>query len=102
MQSVKVAAASSRTINVTPLVDVVLVLLIIFMVVTPMLQKGPPVTLPKALEPAEEARRQDPDPDHGQAQTRTLYDREGADADEARVRARLGGGVLSATRTPRS
>ena len=27
-------------INVTPLVDVVLVLLIIFMVITPMLQKG--------------------------------------------------------------
>jgi len=37
--------------NVTPLVDVVLVLLIIFMVVTPMLQKGPPVQLPKASDP---------------------------------------------------
>lgn len=35
-------------INVTPLVDVVLVLLIIFMVVTPMLQKGKMVDLPKA------------------------------------------------------
>jgi biopolymer transport protein ExbD len=35
-------------INVTPLVDVVLVLLIIFMVVTPMLQRGKAVTLPKA------------------------------------------------------
>ena len=35
-------------INVTPLVDVVLVLLIIFMVVTPMLQKGKRVDLPKA------------------------------------------------------
>ena len=33
-------------INVTPLVDVVLVLLIIFMVVTPMLQKGVNVMLP--------------------------------------------------------
>ena len=33
-------------INVTPLVDVCLVLLIIFMVVTPMLQKGRPVQLP--------------------------------------------------------
>ncbi len=33
-------------INVTPLVDVCLVLLIIFMVVTPMLQKGVPVNLP--------------------------------------------------------
>src|SRR5262245_49219666 len=35
-------------INVTPLVDVCLVLLIIFMVVTPMLQKGRPVLLPQA------------------------------------------------------
>src|SRR5579859_2299342 len=35
-------------INVTPLVDVVLVLLIIFMVITPMLQRGRPVHLPKA------------------------------------------------------
>ena len=35
-------------INVTPLVDVVLVLLIIFMVVMPMLEKGQAVTLPKA------------------------------------------------------
>jgi len=33
-------------INVTPLVDVVLVLLIIFMVVTPMLQKGQAVKVP--------------------------------------------------------
>jgi biopolymer transport protein ExbD/biopolymer transport protein TolR len=35
-------------INVTPLVDVVLVLLIIFMVITPLLQRGKPVTLPEA------------------------------------------------------
>ncbi|MCC6809872.1 MAG: biopolymer transporter ExbD [Deltaproteobacteria bacterium] len=35
-------------INVTPLVDVVLVLLIIFMVVTPELQRGKEVALPKA------------------------------------------------------
>ncbi len=35
-------------INVTPLVDVVLVLLIIFMVVTPMLQRGKDVQLPKS------------------------------------------------------
>ncbi|MFZ5896653.1 MAG: biopolymer transporter ExbD [Myxococcota bacterium] len=34
-------------INVTPLVDVVLVLLIIFMVVTPMIAGGVPVELPK-------------------------------------------------------
>jgi biopolymer transport protein TolR len=35
-------------INITPLVDVVLVLLIIFMVITPMLQRGKGVELPKA------------------------------------------------------
>jgi len=50
VQSVKVEAVNSA-INVTPLVDVVLVLLIIFMVVTPMLQKGPPIQLPKASNP---------------------------------------------------
>jgi biopolymer transport protein ExbD len=36
-------------INVTPLVDVVLVLLIIFMVVTPILTRGRDVDLPAAL-----------------------------------------------------
>ena len=50
MQSVKVAEVNSA-INVTPLVDVMLVLLIIFMVVTPMLQKGPPVIMPRASDP---------------------------------------------------
>jgi biopolymer transport protein TolR len=38
-------------INVTPLVDVVLVLLIIFMVVTPMLTRGREVQLPVASAP---------------------------------------------------
>jgi len=38
-------------INVTPLVDVCLVLLIIFMVVTPMLQKGVAVNLPVTTDP---------------------------------------------------
>jgi biopolymer transport protein TolR len=41
-------------INVTPLVDVVLVLLIIFMVVTPMLERGKDVELPKAATRDEE------------------------------------------------
>ena len=36
------------TINVTPLVDVLLVLLVIFMVVTPMLKRDLPVDLPVA------------------------------------------------------
>jgi biopolymer transport protein TolR len=35
-------------INVTPLIDVVLVLLIIFMVVTPMLERGKSVQLPRS------------------------------------------------------
>ena len=38
-------------INVTPLVDVMLVLLIIFMVITPMLQKGVSVDLAKTHNP---------------------------------------------------
>ena len=38
-------------INITPLVDVVLVLLIIFMVVTPMLQKGISVDMAKVNNP---------------------------------------------------
>ncbi len=38
-------------INVTPMVDVMLVLLIIFMVITPMLSKGQQVTMVKARNP---------------------------------------------------
>ncbi|MEW6758559.1 MAG: biopolymer transporter ExbD [Acidobacteriota bacterium] len=38
-------------INITPFADVCLVLLIIFMVVTPLLQKGVPVNLPNARNP---------------------------------------------------
>jgi TolR protein len=39
-------------INVTPLVDVCLVLLIIFMVVTPMLHEGVDVNLPETQDPS--------------------------------------------------
>jgi biopolymer transport protein ExbD/biopolymer transport protein TolR len=38
-------------INVTPMVDVMLVVLIIFMVITPMLNKGANIELPKARNP---------------------------------------------------
>jgi len=38
-------------INVTPMVDVMLVLLIIFMVITPMLNKGVPVDMVKTRNP---------------------------------------------------
>jgi len=41
-------AGLKSDINVTPLVDVMLVLLIIMMLVAPMLQQGVPVTLPEA------------------------------------------------------
>jgi len=41
----------SSDINVTPMVDVMLVLLIIFMVVTPMLQRGIPVDMAKVNSP---------------------------------------------------
>ena len=44
-------AKVNSNINVTPMVDVMLVLLIIFMVITPMLQKGQSVDLAKANNP---------------------------------------------------
>src|SRR5450755_4982178 len=43
----------SSDINVTPMVDVMLVLLIIFMVVTPMLQHGVPVDMAKVNNPTD-------------------------------------------------
>jgi biopolymer transport protein ExbD/biopolymer transport protein TolR len=42
------------SINVTPLVDVVLVLLIIFMVMAPQMRKGPEVRLPKTEKPTQQ------------------------------------------------
>jgi len=49
-------------INVTPMADVMLVLLIIFMVVTPMLQKGTPVEMARTHNPVDM-----PDADHDDA-----------------------------------
>ena len=54
-------AAVVSDINVTPMVDVMLVLLIIFMVITPMLSKGQNVQMVKAHNPVkmQEADRED-------------------------------------------
>jgi biopolymer transport protein TolR len=45
------AKGATPEINITPLVDVVLVLLIIFMVVTPAINEGAQIELPKVLTP---------------------------------------------------
>jgi biopolymer transport protein TolR len=44
----------NSSINITPLVDVVLVLLIIFMVMAPQMRKGPDVDVPKTAKPVEQ------------------------------------------------
>ena len=44
-------APMNSDINVTPMVDVMLVLLIIFMVITPMLQKGVSVDMAQSVNP---------------------------------------------------
>jgi biopolymer transport protein TolR len=41
-------------INITPLVDVVLVLLIIFMVMAPQMRKGPDVNVPNTAKPRQQ------------------------------------------------
>jgi biopolymer transport protein TolR len=45
-------------INVTPMADIMIVLLIIFMVITPLLQKGVDVVLPKAANSKEKQDKQ--------------------------------------------
>src|SRR3569832_89154 len=51
MAMAKRTASYNSAINVTPMVDVMLVLLIIFMVITPMLQKGTSVNMVKTDNP---------------------------------------------------
>src|SRR5271154_2941002 len=50
-KSKRSAPAAIADINVTPMVDVMLVMLIIFMVITPMLSKGVSVDLVKTQHP---------------------------------------------------
>ncbi|RKH02464.1 ExbD/TolR family protein [Corallococcus carmarthensis] len=74
-------------INVTPLVDVVLVLLIIFMVVTPMSQQGKDVTLPTA---AQGEQRDKPEPlVFSLTADKALYVGKDAFPDAARFQARV-------------
>jgi biopolymer transport protein TolR len=47
-------AKMQAAINITPLVDVVLVLLIIFMVMAPQMRKGPDVNVPNTAKPSEQ------------------------------------------------
>ena len=47
-------AKVNSNINVTPMVDVMLVLLIIFMVMAPQMRKGPDVDLPDTKKPSEQ------------------------------------------------
>ena len=53
-------AAAMSDINVTPFVDVMLVLLIIFMVAAPMLQVGVPVKLPETAPTAMPPEQEEP------------------------------------------
>ena len=47
------ALVTLSEINITPLLDLAFVLLIIFVITTPLLEKGLPVTLPKATAQAD-------------------------------------------------
>src|SRR6185295_15620422 len=53
------SAKMQAAINITPLVDVVLVLLIIFMVMAPQMRNGPEVNLPNTVKPGEQGDERD-------------------------------------------
>lgn len=52
--------SATPEINITPLVDVVLVLLIIFMVIAPALNEGAQIELPKVMTPDPKSRDMSP------------------------------------------
>jgi biopolymer transport protein ExbD len=52
-------ARMQAAINITPLVDVVLVLLIIFMVMAPQMRQGPELDLPDTAKPSEQGDERD-------------------------------------------
>jgi biopolymer transport protein ExbD len=88
-------------INVTPLVDVVLVLLIIFMAITPLLEREMPVRIPE--EPKQEQQQQPPPTDQYlvrlQKDGRIFLNKDELDRDSLRERLKavysgLKGGVL--------
>ena len=65
----KAEGAVAATINVTPMIDVMLVLLIIFMIVTPAITAGFQATIPRAKNP--DAREE------GEGEVRLGIDRDG-------------------------
>ena len=70
----KVAPPPVSDINVTPMVDVMLVLLIIFMVITPMLTKGQTVDMVRTKNPIamQAADKEDADSDRRHAKRKRI------------------------------
>jgi biopolymer transport protein TolR len=54
-----VLTRTKSDINITPLIDVLLVLIVIFMVITPVTSKGLPAQVPQPALPAQEKPRED-------------------------------------------